>query len=55
VPFVKAGWKTVPFAALLGNLQDSIEDFEVLKFHVAALNRQAILDLFVLSSRDFHV
>jgi hypothetical protein len=46
--------KTAPFAALLGHIQNHIEHLDVAQAHISALNRQAILDLFVLLDRDFH-
>ena len=54
MPTAKSWRKTAPFAALLGNIQNCVEHGEVLKLHIPALNRQAILDLFVLLGRDFH-
>ncbi len=54
VPVAKSRRKTTPFAALLGNIQNGVEHFEVLKFHVSALNRQAVLDFFVLRGGKFY-
>jgi hypothetical protein len=48
MPVAKPGRETAPFAALLGHKQNCIEHFKVLKFYVSTLDRQAILDLFVL-------
>jgi hypothetical protein len=50
----KSRRKTTPFAALLGNIQNRVENLEVLQFHIPTLNRQDILDLFVLLSRDLY-
>lgn len=54
VPVTKSRRKTAPFAALLGHIQYGVEHFEVLKLHIPALNRQAVFNLFVLRSGDFH-
>ena len=54
VPLTKTGRKTAPFAALLGHIKNCIEHLKVMKGHIPALNWQAILDLFVLLSRELH-
>jgi len=54
VPFAEAWRKTAPFTALLGHKQNCVQHFKVLKCHIPALNRQAILDLFVLLGCDLH-
>jgi len=54
VPFAEPRRKAAPFAALLSYKQNCVQHFKVLKCHIPALNRQAILDLFVLISCDLH-
>jgi hypothetical protein len=52
LPVTKSRRKAAPFAALLGHIQNCVEHLEVLKFYIPALNRQAVLDLFILLDRD---
>ena len=54
MPVTKSRRKAAPFAALLGHIQNCVEHLEVLQFHIPTLNRQAVLDLFVLLDRDLH-
>ena len=54
MPVAKSRRKTAPFTAVLGNIQNRVEHFEVLQLYISALNRQAVLDLFVLLGRDLH-
>src|ERR1035441_4928375 len=54
VPVAKPARKTAPFASLLGHIQNCIEYLKVRQPHVAALNRQAILNLPVLLRCDLH-
>lgn len=54
VPRAEPRRETALLAAALGSLQDPLEDIQILKPQVAALNRQAPLDLFVLLNRDRH-
>jgi hypothetical protein len=55
VPFTESGRKTAPFAALLGNIQDGVEDLQIRQTNISSLHWQAIFDLFVLLNRDFHL
>jgi hypothetical protein len=55
VPFTESGQKTAPFAALLGNIQDGVEDLQIRQTNISSLHWQAIFDLFVLLNRDFHL
>ena len=41
-------------AALFGDIQNGIENLKVGESHIAALNREAMGDLFVLGFADFH-
>jgi hypothetical protein len=55
VPVAESPGKPTPLAALLGHIQNSVEHLKITQTHVPTLNRQAISDLFVLLSRDFHL
>ena len=46
--------ETPPCAALFGDIQNGIENPKVGESHIAALNREAMGDLFVLGFADFH-
>ena len=39
---------------MLGHIQNCVDHLKVLQFHIPALNRQAILDLFVLRGCNLH-
>lgn len=52
MPATKAFWQAAPFAALLGNVQDGIRDLKVRETDVAALARQAVLNLAILLFGD---
>ena len=54
VPIAEALGKPPPLAALLGHVQDGVQNTEVGQTHVAPLRGQAVRDLFVLGSSDFH-
>lgn len=54
MPVSKALWQAAPFAAMLGNVQDSVENLQVGKTDIATLTRHAVLDLVVLGFGDFH-
>ena len=54
VPIAEPPGQAAPLAALLGYVQDGIQNTEVGQTHVAPLRGQAVRDLFVLRSGDFH-
>ena len=54
VPVPKPLGEAAPFAALLGDVQDRIEDVQIVERHVAALGGQAALDVTILSLGEFH-
>ena len=54
MPAAKAFGQTTPFAALLGNVQDGIQDLKVRETDVAALTRQTVLDQTILCFGDLH-
>ena len=54
VPGSKMFREAPPFAALFGDIQNGIENLKVGESHIAALNREAMGDLFVLGFADFH-
>lgn len=47
---LKAFWKTAPFAALLGNVKDGVQDLEVCEADIAALTRQTVFNQAILPS-----
>ena len=55
VPVAEPLWQTAPFAPLLGDVQDGVQDVQIVERHVAALGRQARLDVAILGVGDFHV
>src|ERR1700674_1429257 len=54
VPIAEAPGQAAPLAALLGYVQDGIQNTEVGQTHVAPLRGQTVRDLFVLGSCNFH-
>jgi len=54
VPVAEPLGQTAPFAALLGHIQDRVQHPQIGQAHIAALNRQAVLDPAVLRFVDFH-
>jgi len=54
VPVAEPAGQPTPFAALLGHIQDRVEHFQVAQTHIPALQRQRILNLFVLLLSKFH-
>jgi len=54
VPIAEALGQAAPLAALLGHVQDGIQNTEVGQTHVAPLRGQAVRDLFVLGAGNFH-
>jgi hypothetical protein len=54
MPIAEFRRKTAPFAAMLGKIQNGIGYGKVLKFHIPGLNRQAVLDLFVLLNSNLY-
>lgn len=55
MPVAKSRWKTAPFAALLGYIQNRVQHSEILELHIPALNWQAILDPLVLLRCNLHL
>lgn len=54
MPVSKALGQTTPFAAMLGDIQDGVENLQVRKADIAALTRHAVLDFLVLGFGEFH-
>ena len=54
VPVAEPLGQTAPFATLLGDLQDRVQHAQIGQAHIAALNRQTVLDQAVLRFADFH-
>jgi hypothetical protein len=55
VPVPEPLGQAPPFAALLGDVQDRVQDLQIVERDVAPLGRQASLDVTILSLGDFHV
>jgi len=55
VPVPELFGEATPFAALLGDVQDRVQDLQIVERDVAALGRQASLDVTILSLGEFHV
>jgi len=55
VPIAEPLGQAAPFAALLGNIQDRIQELQIGQAHVATLYRQTVLDQVVLRFADFHL
>src|ERR1700732_4440403 len=53
VPVAESPGQTAPFATLLGNEQDRVQDSQIGQAHIAALGRQTVLDQAVLRFADF--
>ena len=54
VPIAETLWQPPPLAALLGDVEDGIENFEIGESDIASLGRQAVSNFFVLGASDFH-
>jgi hypothetical protein len=54
MPTTEVLGKAPPLTAVLGHVQDGVENLEVGKADVAALSGQAVFDLAVLRFCDFH-
>ena len=54
VPVAEALGQAAPLAAVLGHVEDRIDDLQIAERHVATLHRQEGLDASELSSGDFH-
>jgi hypothetical protein len=54
VPVAEALRQSAPLAAVLGHVEDRIDDLQIAERHVATLHRQEWLDASELSSGDFH-
>jgi hypothetical protein len=54
VPIAEALGHSAPLAAMLGHLQDRVQNLQVGQTDIASLARKAILDLLVPRSGDFH-
>lgn len=55
VPVPKPPGQAGPFAALLGDVEDRVQDLQIVERDVAAWYRQASLDVTILSLGEFHV
>jgi len=55
VPVAEPLGQTTPFAPLLDDVQDGVQDVQIVERHVAALRRQTRLDVAILGVGDFHV
>ena len=54
MPAPEALGQTAPFASLLGNIKNGIENLKVRKADVTALARQAVFDQVILGFGNFH-
>ena len=54
VPVAKALWQAAPFAAVLGYIQNGIENLQVRQTYVASWPGQTAFDLLILGFGDFH-
>ena len=54
VPVAEPFGQTAPLAAVLGDVQDGVDHLQVTQADVAALHRQAVINLGELLGRDFH-
>ena len=54
VPTAEPLGQTTPFAALLGNIQDRVQNLQIREAYIASLPRQTVLDTLVLCFGDFH-
>ena len=54
MPAAKALGQATPFAALLGNVQDGVQDLKVRETNIASLTRQTVLDQTILRFGDLH-
>ena len=54
VPVAEALGQAAPFAAVLGDVKDGIQHLQIRQADIAALQRQAVLDLRELGCCDLH-
>src|ERR1039457_5780987 len=54
VPVAKALGQRTPFAAVLGNIKNSVDHLQVPEAHIASLHRQELLDTIELRGGNFH-
>ena len=54
VPAPEAFGQTAPFAALLGNVKDGVQDLKVRKADIAPLTRQAVFNQAILLFGNLH-
>ena len=54
VPTPEPFGQAAPFAALLGNVKDGVQDLKVRETDIAALTRQAVFNQAILLFGDFH-
>ena len=54
VPVPEPLGQAAPFAALLSDVQDRVQDLQIVERDVAALGRQASRDVTILSLGEFH-
>ena len=55
VPVAESRGEPAPFAPLLGDVQDGVQDMQIVERHVATWCRQARRNLAILGVGDFHV
>lgn len=54
VPVAKTLRQTTPLAAMLGHIQNRIENLQIRQAYVASLSRQTAFDLLILGFGNFH-
>lgn len=54
MPVAEAFRQSSPFASMLGNIKNGIENLKIGMINIAALARHAVFDLLILSFGDFH-
>ena len=55
VPVAEPLGQRAPFAPLLGDVQDGVQNVQIVERHVAAWRRQTRRDVAILGVGDFHV
>mgnify|MGYP003598888410 CR=1 FL=1 len=55
VPVAKAIWQSAPLAAMLGHIEDRIDNLQIAQADVASLPGQAVLNGDELFGHDLHV
>ena len=54
MPATKSLWQAAPFAALLGNVEDGVQNLKVREADIAALTRQAVFNQAILLFGNLH-